>query len=143
MKISQEQKQRYFDRISSSLVTQYKELVDKFVMAYESRLFGNQFFLDIEYDNALRDLIYIRSEFKVHLHLCVKNGISKDSFAYEQCGGFYLRQLEDIELKSFISILKLSDPQYTYSKEEREKTTILMNKMASGILDELKLEDSL
>lgn len=87
------------------------------------------------------DLIYYRNQFKQHLSICVSNEISKDSFAYEHCGGFYLKQLEDIELKSFISVMKLHDPSFGLSEIVKKQRNKELNRIAKEIIDEILEEE--
>ena len=121
MKPSVEQKEKYFSQMAILLVNNYKNRVEKFSKSYEEQRFGKTFFLNIEYRNVLEDLIYYRNQFKQHMSICISNGISKNSFAYQHCSGFYLKQLEDIELKSFISVLRIHNPNFGYSVEVQKK----------------------
>ena len=141
MKPTNKQKETYFSNIACNLVRDMKKRVDAFIESYNEMMFGKKFFLEIEVDNALRDLIYFRDKFKIHMNLCIANGIHKDSFAYRHCSGFYLKELEEIEFKSFISIIQLADSYFPLKEEIRIKINKQLNEIAKEVMDEIIEEE--
>ena len=135
MKTSEKEVQNYFDNSCLDIGDDIKNRIEKFTEDYQKKMFGKAFFLDCVYRNVLIDLIWYRdSRLKTHLYLCKKNGIADDSFAVKHAK-YYLKRLKDIELKSFIHVMRLDSKYSWFGFSQKRKDE--MNKELCDIAKEV------
>ena len=133
--------ERYLNNALMDVTDKINERLRKFVEEYFSMQFGKRFFLDILVRNVLMDLAYYRdSHLKAHLQLCRQNKIPKTAFAVEHAE-HYLKRLNDVELKSFVQIIKMVDFNFPLSAEERTRRGKETSRIANEILEELLAEE--
>lgn len=129
--------EKYLNRCACDIAKTIDKRIDKFFDVYKDKMFGKQFFLDIDYGNVLIDLIYFRDEtIKAHLSICKQYKLKTDCFAVEHIK-WYNERLNNIELKSFLSVLNLKEPGFHYN----EKTKKEINDEMKRILDKILMEN--
>ncbi len=134
--MSKDIKLQYITAAIMNICNDIDERIRKFETEYKEMKFGKQFFLDIEVRNVLMDLIYYRDEqLKAHLQLCRMLKIDKNQFAVE-IAMYRLKWLKDIELKSFISILKIIHPMFGLSEVEQKRRNEELSRLVNEILAE-------
>ena len=113
--------ENYLDVCIMNISHKIDKRIEEYFTSYKKKQFGKGFFLDVETLNVLSDLIYYREEhLKAHLQLCRANKIPEENFAFKHAL-YYQKKLKDIELKSFIQIIKLKDSWFVYSEAQKEK----------------------
>ena len=93
--------------------------------------FPLKFFLDVDFKNKIKDLVYHRDEIlKPHLVLCKSLNIPKGELDHV-C--YLYESLVDIEYKSFIQVMRVNKPWYGYSKDHKKK----LNDLAINLLNDI------
>ncbi len=140
MKKANKDIERYFNCSAMNICDGITKRVEEFTKDYNKKQFGKEFFLGIELSNVLTDLQWYRdNRLKTHLILCKSNGVDKSSFAVTHAE-HYSERLRDIELKSFIHVLRLKESWFGYSKETQDKWNKELCEIAKEVLSEIKTD---
>ena len=139
MKLSEKQIESHFTSACWYITHGIDVRLNKFKCDYDKKMFGKSFFLDIEVQNCMIDLIYHREQLEVHFKLCRINKVNLDSHPVTHATHYHKR-LIDIELKGFLQILKIKDPWFPYSQKQKDKMNAELCKIAKEVCKEMKLK---
>lgn len=140
MKLTTKQKEEVFIHSAFYLGDGLEKRIDKLFEDYNKKMFGLRFFVNIEYDNFITDILWWREQMQIHLSLAKQSGIEESSFSVQHVKHL-LNRIKDLELMGVIKAMRLKNHYFGYSEAFRKRSNEELNRIANEVMKEILAEE--